>query len=35
MEFGREALVSWSQLEIDDANGFMGTEKKGEPCFQR
>jgi len=35
MEFGRKALVCWSQSEIDDVHGFTGKEEKGKPCLQR
>jgi iron complex transport system substrate-binding protein len=31
---GREALVRWSQLEINDVHGPTGTQEKGDPCFQ-
>ncbi len=35
IQVGREALVRWSQLEINDVHGLTGTGGKGEPSFQR
>ena len=33
IQVGREALVRWSQLEINDVHGLTGTGEKGEPSF--